>query len=236
VAGVDKEFAVINAKTRVRMRIEEFAIVPSLRPLGLPTAADDTRFAAESLFSAGIPIVEISMSIPGAINVISDLAYRFPKMIVGADVLDLETARRCLDVGIKFLTSPGLFLDIVEFATAQDVVIFPGAFTATEVVAAWNAGSDYVKVFPCSPVGGASYVKALRGPLPDVPLIAAGGVSQQNARNFIAAGATAVGVGTELVPQEALQRRNDAQIHELTRRFLAIVKEGRNERLLHHEA
>ena len=221
----------INDKTRVRMRIEELGIVPAIRLAPRPTAADDARFAAETLKSAGIPIAEISVSVPGALEVISDLVKKFPKMIIGADVLDIESARQCLDAGAKFLTSPGLFLDVVAFATAREVVAFPGALTPTEIVVAWNAGADYVKVFPCSQVGGAAYIKALRGPLPEVPLIASGGVNQQTAVSFMLAGANAVGIGAELIPQEALLGRKERQIHELARRFLTMVKDARAERM-----
>lgn len=221
----------INDKTRVRMRIEELGIVPAIRLAPRPTAADDARFAAETLNSAGIPIAEISVSVPGALEVISDLVKKFPKMIIGADVLDIESARQCLDAGAKFLTSPGLFLDVVAFATAREVVAFPGALTPTEIVVAWNAGADYVKVFPCSQVGGAAYIKALRGPLPEVPLIASGGVNQQTAVSFMLAGANAVGIGAELIPQEALLGRKERQIHELARRFLTMVKDARAERM-----
>jgi len=213
------------------MRIEELGIVPAIRLAPRPTAADDARFAAETLNSAGIPIAEISVSVPGALEVISDLVKKFPKMIIGADVLDIESARQCLDAGAKFLTSPGLFLDVVAFATAREVVAFPGALTPTEIVVAWNAGADYVKVFPCSQVGGAAYIKALRGPLPEVPLIASGGVNQQTAVSFMLAGANAVGIGAELIPQEALLGRKERQIHELARRFLTMVKDARAERM-----
>jgi 2-dehydro-3-deoxyphosphogluconate aldolase / (4S)-4-hydroxy-2-oxoglutarate aldolase len=222
---------VIAAKTDIRMRIEEFGIVPSIRPALRTSAADDARFAAETLNAAGIPIVEINMTVPGSIDVISHLAKKFPEMIIGADLLDLEMARRCVDAGAKFLTSPGSFVDLIEFAAARDVVVFPGALTPTEVITAWKNGADFVKVFPCSQVGGAGYIKALHGPLPHVPLIASGGVNQLTASSFILAGAAALGIGGELVPQEALRWRKDEQIRELARRFLGMVKDGRAQRM-----
>jgi 2-dehydro-3-deoxyphosphogluconate aldolase/(4S)-4-hydroxy-2-oxoglutarate aldolase len=222
---------VIAAKTDIRMRIEEFGIVPSIRPALRASAADDARFAAETLNAAGIPIVEINMTVPGSIDVISHLAKKFPEMIIGADLLDLEMARRCVDAGAKFLTSPGSFVDLIEFAAARDVVVFPGALTPTEVITAWKNGADFVKVFPCSQVGGAGYIKALHGPLPHVPLIASGGVNQLTASSFILAGAAALGIGGELVPQEALRWRKDEQIRELARRFLGMVKDGRAQRM-----
>jgi 2-dehydro-3-deoxyphosphogluconate aldolase/(4S)-4-hydroxy-2-oxoglutarate aldolase len=222
---------VIPEKANIRLRIEECGIVPAIHPKLHPSAADDAQFAAETLYAGGIPIAEISMVVPGAREVISNLANKFPKMIVGADVLDLETARVCLDAGAKFLTSPAFVPEVVEFAIKHNVVVSPGALTPTEVVTAWNAGADFVKVFPCSQIGGAGYIKALNGSLPSVRLIASGGVSQQTAADFILAGASALGIGAELVPSEALRWRKEAQIHELTRRFINMVKYGRTERM-----
>jgi 2-dehydro-3-deoxyphosphogluconate aldolase/(4S)-4-hydroxy-2-oxoglutarate aldolase len=213
------------------MRIEELGIIPALRPPIRETAADDVRFAAETLYDAGIPIAEISMLVPGALAVISHLAKTFPKMILGADVLDVETARSCVAEGVKFLTTPGFVRDVVEFANHRGIVVFPGALTPTEVIVAWNAGADYVKVFPCAPVGGPSYIKALHGPFPQVPLIASGGVNERTAGNFILAGATALGIGAELVPAEALRSRKEEQIRELARRFLNIVTNNLREKL-----
>jgi 2-dehydro-3-deoxyphosphogluconate aldolase/(4S)-4-hydroxy-2-oxoglutarate aldolase len=144
-------------------------------------------------------------------------------------VLDLETARACLKAGVHFLTSPGLDLDIVKFARQENVLMMAGALTPTEVNAAWKAGSDFVKIFPCAQVGGESYIKALRGPFPQVPLIAAGGVNQRTASGFILAGATALGIGGELIPRAALELHQQEQIRELARRFLHLVRTARNQ-------
>jgi len=215
-------------KTEVRARIEEIGIIPGIRV----STSEHARFAAETVNSAGIPIAEITMTVPGAIDVISRLAQTLPEMVVGAGtVLDTETARRCLDAGAKFLTSPGLVMEVVEFAAKNDIVVFPGALTPTEVIAAWKAGADFVKVFPCSQVGGHVYIRALKVPLPQVPLIASGGVNQTTAVRFIMAGATALGIGEELVPREALQPRQEEQIHELARRYLTMVKYARDQKI-----
>ena len=172
------------------------------------------------------------MTVPGAIEVIADLTKGIPGMIVGAGtVLDMETARRCLDAGAKFLTSPGLVLELVEFAIENDVVVFPGALTPTEVITAWKAGADFVKIFPCGQVGGDSYIRALKAPLPQVPLIASGGVNQGTASNFILAGATALGIGGELIPRESVQHRQEDRILELARRFKKFVKQARSHKL-----
>lgn len=214
-------------KQKVRTSIEEIGIIPALRL----SSAEDARFAAEVVAAAGIPIVEITMTVPGAIDVISDLARHSPNLIVGAGtVFDVDTARRCLDAGASFLTSTGLDLEMVAFAVKEDVVVLPGALTPTEVMMAWKAGPDFVKIFPCSQVGGATYIRALKKPFPDVPMIAAGGVNQQTASDFILAGAIAIGVGKDLIPLEAIERRQSHRIHELAHRFLAMVKAARSQK------
>jgi len=168
------------------------------------------------------------MTVPGALDLISDLAKSLPEMVVGAGtVLDAETARRCVNAGASFLTSPGLIPEVMDVAVAEGVVVFPGALTPTEVIAAWKAGADFVKVYPCAQLGGHSYIRALKVPLPQIRLIASGGVNQQTAANFILAGATALGIGAELIPGEALKARKEEQINELARRFLSMVKDAR---------
>jgi 2-dehydro-3-deoxyphosphogluconate aldolase/(4S)-4-hydroxy-2-oxoglutarate aldolase len=211
-------------KEEVRGRMEEIGVVPAVRF----RSAEDARFATEAVSHGGIPIVEITMTVPGAIQLIADLARNSPDVIVGAGtIFDKETASRCLDAGARFLTSPGLDLPLVEFALSKDVVVLAGALTPTEVTTAWKAGADFVKIFPCSQVGGDRYIKALKGPFRHVPLIAAGGVNQMTAASFILAGASAIGVGGELVPEEAIQHRQEERIHELARRFVGFVSKAR---------
>ena len=211
-------------REQVRSRIQEIGIIPAIRV----SSPEDALFAAEAVCNHGIPIVEVTMTVPGAVSVISELAAKNSNVITGAgSVSGEETARRCIDAGAQFLTSTGLNLDIVHFALGRNVVVFPGALTPTEIMAAWEAGPDFVKVFPCASVGGPAYIRALRGPFPHIPLIASGGVNQQTAGDFILAGATALGIGGELIPHEAIQRRQEHRIGELARRFLAIVKESR---------
>ena len=212
-------------KEEVLAKIHQVGVMPGIRT----SSAEDGRFAADAIAKGGIPIVEITMTVPGAINVISDLVRSSPNLIVGAGtVLDLETARQCLDAGARFLTSPGLDLKIVEFAVKENVLIIAGAMTPTEVITAWQAGSELVKVFPCAPIGGPAYIRALRGPFPQVPMIAAGGVNQETAADFILAGAAALGVGGRLIPKAAVEHRKPEQISELARRFLRIVQTARN--------
>ena len=208
----------------VRARIAEVGIIPGIRV----SSPQDALFSAQAVASGGIPIVEITMTVPGALEVISHLVENEPDLVVGAGtVWDVETARRCLDAGAKFLTTTGLDLKTVEFADQQKVVIFPGALTPTEVMMAWKTGVDFVKIFPCWQMGGAPYIKALKAPFPQVPLIASGGVNQLNVADFILAGATAVGVGAHLVPKKAIELRQPHRIHELAVRLVSTVREAR---------
>jgi 2-dehydro-3-deoxyphosphogluconate aldolase/(4S)-4-hydroxy-2-oxoglutarate aldolase len=211
-------------KNEVCAKIIEVGVVPAIRT----SSPEDARFAAEVIAESGIPVVEITMTVPGAIEVISDLVKHLPDVIVGAGtLLDVQSAQRCVDAGVEFLTSPGLDLEIVRFAEKAKVAVLAGALTPTEVITAWKAGSDFVKVFPCAQMGGDIYIRALTGPFPQVPLIAAGGVNQQTASKFILAGAVALGIGRELIPAEALQKRDAGRIRELARRFLHSVRSAR---------
>jgi 2-dehydro-3-deoxyphosphogluconate aldolase/(4S)-4-hydroxy-2-oxoglutarate aldolase len=213
-------------REEVRARIQEIGIIPAVRLY----SAEDALFAAEAVCGAGIPIVEVTMTVPGAVEVIRVLAKQNTGLIVGAGtVLYVETARRCLDAGASFLTSPGLDHDIVNFALGRDVVVLPGALTPTEIMAAAKAGSDFVKIYPCFANGGPRYIQALKMPFPDVPLIASGGVDQQNAGEFILAGAAALGIGGHLIHRDAIRRRERAWIHELSRRYIQMVSEARKQ-------
>jgi len=168
------------------------------------------------------------MTVPGAVKVIAQLARQNSALLVGAGtVFDVETAQQCLDAGAAFLTTTGLDLEIVNFAAKHGVVIFPGALTPGEVMAAWKAGADFVKIFPCAPVGGPRYIRALKAPFPKIPLIASGGVNQETAAAFIRAGAVALGIGRDLIHPDAIKRREAGWIRELSRRYLSLVKEAR---------
>ena len=213
-------------KNEVRFRIEEIGIIPAVRL----SSADDALFAVEAVASGGIPIVEVTMTVPGALEVIEKLAHNGLGVIVGAGtVLDIEAARRCLGAGAMFLTSTGLDLEMVDFAVKQEVVVFPGVLTPTEVMMASKAGADFVKIFPCSQLGGPAYIKALKAPFPRVPLIASGGVNQRTAADFIVAGAVAVGIGGDLIQPDAIKCRERDWIRELAHRFVHIVRGARGQ-------
>jgi 2-dehydro-3-deoxyphosphogluconate aldolase/(4S)-4-hydroxy-2-oxoglutarate aldolase len=212
-------------REQVRNKIVEIGIVPVVRAASVQQAMQ----AAAAVCAGGIPIVEITMTVPGAIDVIAQLAKTMGNdVIIGAGtVLDAEAAERCIDVGAEFLVSPGFDLATVQFAKQQGILIMAGALTPTEVIAAWKAGSDFVKIFPCGTVGGAKYIKALKAPLPQVPMVPTGGVNLDTAADFIQAGADALGVGGELVSAAACQSGNLNVITEAARLYVAIVQEAR---------
>jgi len=212
-------------KQGVRERIIEVGIVPVVRA----SSPAEARMAAEAVCKGGISIVEITMTVPGAVDVIRELAKGSGKeILIGAGtVLNAEMARRCLDAGAEFLVSPGFNHDMVELAVREGKLVMAGALTPTEVITAWEAGADFVKVFPCGQVGGAKYIRALKGPLPQIPLVPTGGVNLNTAAEFIEAGAAALGVGGELVQAEALKSGKAEIIVENARKFLEIVKRAR---------
>jgi 2-dehydro-3-deoxyphosphogluconate aldolase/(4S)-4-hydroxy-2-oxoglutarate aldolase len=208
-------------KQQVRSRIEQIGIIPVIRA----SSEREAHLAAEAVHKGGIPIVEITMTVPGALEVIRELAKSCgTEVLIGAGtVLNAEDARRCLDAGAQFLVSPGFNRATVELAARESKLILAGALTPTEIMEAWSAGSDLVKVFPCGQVGGAKYIKALRGPLPQIPLVPTGGVNLSTAAEFIEAGAAALGIGGELVQPEALKANKPEVIVETARKFLEIV-------------
>ena len=212
-------------REQVRSRIVEIGIVPVVRA----ASAQQAMQAAAAVCDGGIPIVEITMTVPGAINVIAQLAKIMGNdVLIGAGtVLDAEAAQRCIDAGAEFLVSPGFDLATVQFAKQQGKLIMAGALTPTEVIAAWKAGSDFVKIFPCGTIGGAKYIKALKAPLPQVAMIPTGGVNLTTAADFIHAGADALGIGGELVSAAALKSGDVSSITEAARQYVAIVQQAR---------
>jgi 2-dehydro-3-deoxyphosphogluconate aldolase / (4S)-4-hydroxy-2-oxoglutarate aldolase len=212
-------------KQKVRERIIEIGIVPVVRA----SSPAEACLAADAVRQGGIPIVEITMTVPGAIDVIRELVKNCGSdVLVGAGtVLNAETGSRCIDAGAQFLVSPGLNLQTVAFAAREGKLIMAGALTPTEVMAAWDAGADIIKVFPCGQVGGAKYIKALKGPFPQIPFIPTGGVNLNTAAEFLGAGCVALGIGGELVQADALKANKPEIIAENARKFLAIVKHTR---------
>ncbi|HKM67225.1 MAG TPA: bifunctional 4-hydroxy-2-oxoglutarate aldolase/2-dehydro-3-deoxy-phosphogluconate aldolase [Candidatus Acidoferrum sp.] len=212
-------------KEELRARVEEVGIVPVIRT----SSAEDARFAVEEIAHGGIPIIEVTMTVPGAIEVIRELGKNVSGVILGAGtVVDLETARQCIDAGAQFISNPALDLPTVEFVEKnRKVIMMSGALTPTEMLNAWKAGADFVKIFPCSLVGADNYIRALKRPFPDIPMIAGGGVNQQNAAHYLLAGVAALSVGKELIPRESMLLHKPDRIRELTKRFATIVKTTR---------
>jgi 2-dehydro-3-deoxyphosphogluconate aldolase / (4S)-4-hydroxy-2-oxoglutarate aldolase len=212
-------------KEAVRQRILDIGIVPVVRA----SSAREAHLAAEAVCKGGIPIVEITMTVPGAIEVIRELTKSVgQEVLIGAGtVLNPADAQRCLEAGAQFLVSPGFDEPTVALAVREEILIMAGALTPTEVMAAWSAGTDFVKVFPCGQVGGAKYIRALKAPFPQIPLVPTGGVNLATAAEFIEAGAAALGIGGELCHAEALRSNRPEVITETARKFIEIVSTTR---------
>jgi 2-dehydro-3-deoxyphosphogluconate aldolase/(4S)-4-hydroxy-2-oxoglutarate aldolase len=205
--------------------IRRGGLIPVLRT----ASADDALTIAEELQRAGLTALEIPLTVPAAVEVIAELASRFGReVLVGAGtVLDAGSAAACVAAGARFIISPSVEPEVIHYCNEAEVAVLPGALTPTEILTAVRAGADMVKVFPCSAVGGASYIKAIKAPLPQVLLVPTGGVSLETAAAFIKAGAAALGVGGDLVDVEALRAGRPEVIGERARRYLEIVKQAR---------
>jgi 2-dehydro-3-deoxyphosphogluconate aldolase / (4S)-4-hydroxy-2-oxoglutarate aldolase len=214
-----------KTKDDIRRLVTEIGIVPVVRA----STSQQALAAAQAVCAGGIPIVEITMTVPAAIDVIAQLARTVSDtVLVGAGtVLDAKTARKCVSAGAKFIVSPGFDRETVEFVRREGKLMMAGALTPTEITAAWKAGADFVKVFPCGSVGGPQYIRALRGPFPQIPFIPTGGVNLETAGDFIRAGAAALGVGGELVQTDALRAGNEAVITDNARKFVEALKTAR---------
>lgn len=212
-------------KDTVRQKILDVGIVPVVRA----SSPQQAVLAAEAISAGGIPIVEITMTVPGAIDVIAQLVRSMgTQVLVGAGtVLDAETAARCFDAGAEFLVSPGFDLPTVKLAQDRGKLVMPGALTPTETIVAYKAGADFVKIFPCGNVGGPAYIKALKAALPQIPMIPTGGVNQATAAEFLRAGASALGIGGELVSRSDLEAGNSAALTAAAQRYAGIVHEAR---------
>lgn len=213
------------SRESVLQRIREVGIVPVVRA----ESADEAGRAIAAIMAGGVPVLEVTMTVPGAVRLIEELGRRFAsEAVVGAGtVLDPETARACILAGAQFVVSPSTNVATIACCRRYGVPVMPGALTPTEVVAAWEAGADMVKVFPCSALGGASYIKALKAPLPQIDLIPTGGVNLQTAADFIKAGSTALGVGADLVDLKALREGRDALLTERAQKLVEIVRAAR---------
>jgi 2-dehydro-3-deoxyphosphogluconate aldolase / (4S)-4-hydroxy-2-oxoglutarate aldolase len=205
--------------------LRDVGIVPVIRA----ESADAALAVVEALAGAGLAVAEITMTVPSAIDVIASVSRRFgDRVLVGAGtVTDAETADRAVDAGAAFIVTPCLVPEVIDAARRADVAVIPGALTPTEILEAFRRGGDMVKVFPVQNVGGAAYLRALRGPFPNIPFVPTGGVTLDNVGEMFDAGAAAVGVGGELIPRDALARRDYASIGAMAGRFLTAVRSAR---------
>jgi 2-dehydro-3-deoxyphosphogluconate aldolase/(4S)-4-hydroxy-2-oxoglutarate aldolase len=209
-------------KEEVRKKITDTRIIPVIRAASPELA----MAAARAVCAGGIPIVEITMTVPNAVDAIRKLneSLRGDVLIGAGTVLDSETALECIEAGAQFLVSPAIDPDTIKLARSRDILMMAGALTPNEVVAAWKCGSDFVKIFPCGNVGGPSYIKALKPALPQIPMVPTGGVNLNNVAQFLEAGAAAVGVGSELISASALASGNFDAITELARQFVGALR------------
>jgi 2-dehydro-3-deoxyphosphogluconate aldolase/(4S)-4-hydroxy-2-oxoglutarate aldolase len=213
------------SKDEVISRIVECGVLPVVRS----AHPDEAKTAIEAIIAGGITTIEVTMTVPGAVRLIAELCEKYnDEILIGAGtVMDPETARECINAGAKFIISPALNFDTILYCNETETVVMPGALTPTEVVNAWDAGADFVKVFPAGAMGGASYLKSLKAPLPHIKLIPTGGVSQITAADFIRAGASAVGVGTDLVNLTAIREGKASSITENAKKYLDLVRNAR---------
>jgi 2-dehydro-3-deoxyphosphogluconate aldolase / (4S)-4-hydroxy-2-oxoglutarate aldolase len=214
----------MNAKEILGV-ITDVALVPVVRT----STAEQAIQSVEAIYNGGVRAAEITMTVPGAVRALEKLADRFgDKILLGAGtVLDPETARICMLAGAEFLVCPSLRPATIEMAKRYSKVVCPGALTPTEVLAAWEAGADAVKIFPCGNVGGAKYIKALKGPFPQIEMIPTGGVNLETVGDFLKAGACAVGVGGELVDAKCMKEGRYDVIEERARQFVAAISKAR---------
>ncbi|HEV8133311.1 MAG TPA: bifunctional 4-hydroxy-2-oxoglutarate aldolase/2-dehydro-3-deoxy-phosphogluconate aldolase [Pyrinomonadaceae bacterium] len=212
-------------KAEVIKQIKDTGLIPVVRA----TSAHEAMSAIDAIREGGVSVLEITMTVPGAVGVIEQLTKKYGSdVLVGAGtVLDAETARACMLSGAQFIVSPALNMETIECCRRYGVAVMPGALTPTEVVQAWTAGADLVKVFPAGALGGASYLKALKAPLPHIELVPTGGVSLKTAADFIKAGASALGVGADLVDLKAIRDGQASVITERAKQFVQIVREAR---------
>ena len=218
--------------------MEKAAVLSALRNIGLvpvlrAESAKQALALAAAIAAGGVTVLEVTMTVPGAIQVMRSLAEQRPDILIGAGtVLDPETARMCILEGAQFVVSPALNVKTIEMCHRYSVPVLPGALTPTEIVTAWQAGADVVKVFPASAMGGAKYLKTLKAPLPHIEMIPTGGVSLASAAEFLAAGAFALGVGADLVDAKAMADGKPEIVTESARKYLHIVHEFRSKAVL----
>ena len=211
-------------KIEVLAALKEIGLVPVLRA----ESVEKALALAGAIADGGVTVLEVTMTVPGALEALRTLVKENPELVIGAGtVLDPETARTCILEGAKFIVSPNTNRRTIEMCNRYTVPSLPGALTPTEIVTAWEAGADVVKVFPASAMGGAKYIKSLKAPLPQIEMIPTGGVSLASAREFLEAGSFALGVGADLADTRAIDEGRDADVTATAKKYLEIIAEFR---------
>jgi 2-dehydro-3-deoxyphosphogluconate aldolase / (4S)-4-hydroxy-2-oxoglutarate aldolase len=215
----------MSNKPEVIEKIRQIGVLPVIRA----NSEREARLVIDAVKAGGITTIEVTMTVPNAVSLIENLSKDYgDSLVIGAGtVLTKEIAAQCIDAGAKFIISPAFNLGTIEFCNDREIVVIPGALTPSEILTAWNAGADFVKVFPASALGGAGYIKSVKAPLPQIRLIPTGGVSLDTAADFIKAGAEAVGVGGALVDLKAIRENRAEIITERAQQFLEIVRSAR---------
>ena len=210
----------------VVQQLEAAGIIPVLRA----RSANEALALVEAMYAGGITVIEVTMTVPGAIEVLKKLKESYgSKLLLGSGtVTDVQECAATVEAGAEFVVSPSLHLDVIHETKARDKVSLPGALTPTEVITAWRAGADFVKVFPCSAMGGASYLKSLKAPFPFLRLVPTGGVTLDTAASFLTSGASALGVGADLVNVTAIAEGRPETITESARAYMEIIKKVRS--------
>jgi 2-dehydro-3-deoxyphosphogluconate aldolase/(4S)-4-hydroxy-2-oxoglutarate aldolase len=211
-------------KDEIISRITSSGVIPVIRA----SSKEETLAVIEAIAAGGITTIEITMTVPNAIDLIASLSSTRDDLLIGAgSVLDPETARECIAAGALFIVSPATNFDTILYCNETEIVVMPGALTPTEIVNASDAGADFVKVFPADSMGGAKYLRSLKAPLPDIKLIPTGGVNQSTAAEFIKAGAEAIGVGADLVDLAAIREGRASDVTSAAKKYLEIVADAR---------
>ena len=210
-------------KDEVISRIRSGGVIPVIRA----SSKEEALAVIEAIVAGDVTTIEVTTTVPGAVELIAELSAREDLLIGAGSVMDAEAARECIAAGARFIVSPATNFDTILYCNETETVVMPGALTPTEIANAWDAGADFVKVFPADSMGGAKYIQSLKAPMPHLKLIPTGGVNRQTAADFIRAGAEAIGVGADLVDLKAVNEGRADEVTAAAKRYREIVTEAR---------
>jgi 2-dehydro-3-deoxyphosphogluconate aldolase/(4S)-4-hydroxy-2-oxoglutarate aldolase len=214
-------------REETKKTLEQAVLIPVLRAGSIQTG----HALVDAMMAGGVTVVEVTMTVPNALTLLRELKQRHGNSLLlgSGTVTDAAQAEATIDEGAEFVVSPSLHLDVIAKTKELGRISIPGALTPTEVITAWRAGADYVKIFPCSAMGGASYLKSLLAPFPELKLIPTGGVTLQTAADFLKAGARALGVGTDLVNTPAIAEGRPEIVTNAARAYLEVIRAARSQ-------